>query len=265
MNILPDVTLAVARYSLPRRYLFTSPYLENSRKLIIIRWYILRILFRNAQTNMPRNKLKKYAEIEAFPNVTHNPDTLRGVWNKTFFRNDNPITLELGCGVGVLILELARRYPERNFIGIDNKRARVWTGARAALDEGLQNVAFITDRIEMIAEYFDPGEVSEIWIAFPDPYPKRSRQKRRLISPRLLNEYRKIIAPDCIFHLKTDDDVLFEYTCEILKDENAVIHQTSAHTQDDPSVPDDARIQTVFEKRHLEANKTIKYVRFALV
>ena len=213
---------------------------------------------------MPRNKLKKFREINTFPNVVYRPDSLAGTWSIAFFNNGAPLTLELGCGTGIMMLELARRNPGRNYIGIDNKRARVWWGAQYALSEGIANAAFITTRIESLGDYFGPGEVGEIWITFPDPYPKPSKSNKRLISPELIGVYRNFITPDCIFHFKTDDDALFDYTLRTIEGENASIHRISADTHNDPGIGDDVKIKTVYEERHLEEGKTIKYVCFSL-
>ncbi len=213
---------------------------------------------------MPRNKLKKFAEIETYPNVVYYPDSLAGNWSRTFFRNDNPVTLELGCGAGLLTLELARRHRNRNYIGIDNKRARIWQGATQALTDKLHNACFITTRIELLSAYFGVNEIDEIWIAFPDPYPKPSKSNKRLISPEMLSIYRTFISPGCIFHVKTDDDALFDFSLESIERENAVIHQLSGNIHEEAGIPEDVRIRTVYEERHLKEGKTIKYVRFTI-
>ncbi len=213
---------------------------------------------------MPRNKLKKFAEIDKFPNVIYRSDSIAGNWSNTFFKNNNPVTLELGCGAGVMTLELASRYPNRNYIGVDNKRARVWYGARSALDREFTNVAFITTRIELLGEYFGPDEVGEIWIPFPDPYPKPSKSNKRLISPEMLGIYRNFITSDCVFHLKTDDQRLFDFSVNTIENEKATIQLISKNTHDDPAVEDDVKIKTVYEERHLQEGKAIQYVRFTL-
>lgn len=213
---------------------------------------------------MPRNKLKKYREIDAFPNVVYRPNAVAGRWGADIFNNNGPIALELGCGAGKTTLELARRHPSRNYIGIDNKRARVWWGARNALEQELKNVAFITARIETIGDYFVRDEIKEVWITFPDPYPKPSKSNKRLLSPEFIKIYRKFTTPDCLFHFKTDDDALFEYTLKTLEKDNAVIHRISRNTHEDPDIEEDVKIQTVYEERHLGEGKTIKYVCFSL-
>jgi tRNA (guanine-N7-)-methyltransferase len=213
---------------------------------------------------MPRNKLKKFAEIDTFQNVIYRPYSLAGNWNRTFFMNDNPITLELGCGTGIMTLELARRHADRNYIGVDNKRARVWYGAHNALEMKLTNIAFITTRVELLGNYFGHGEIGEIWITFPDPYPKPSKSNKRLISPEMVTIYRKFIKPDCIFHLKTDDKRLFDFSINTITDSGGTVHLVSEHTHDDPAVDDDVRIQTVYEKRHLDEGRAIRYVRFTV-
>ena len=156
---------------------------------------------------MGKNKLKKFGEMETFFNVFQYPYSrlkaegfaLRGKWNSEFFKNDNPIVLELGCGKGEYAVGLAKKYPDRNFIGVDIKGARMWTGARQSVDEGMTNVAFLRTNIELINEFFAPDEVAEIWITFPDPQMKKVN--KRLTSVRFQNLYRQILRPDGFIHL----------------------------------------------------------------
>lgn len=226
-----------------------------------------------------RNKLQKFAELLTFPNVYENFDPkdpkligaggaqvdLKGKWAPLHFQNDHPITLELACGRGEYTLDLARQYPERNFIGVDVKGARIWKGARTALEEGLDNAAFLRTRIEQVALFFAPGEVREIWITFPDPFLKKSKANRRLTAPRLLDQYRKVLRDGGLVHLKTDEPVLYEFTLEVLKGYPAA--ELLEHSEDiyagELPIPELAT-QTYYERMHLEAGKRIKYVRFRL-
>lgn len=226
-----------------------------------------------------RNKLEKFAELLTFPNVyecfdpTHprliglhgQEADLRGRWAGRHFQNDRPVVLELACGRGEYTLGLARRYPERNFIGVDIKGARIWKGARIALQEELKNAAFLRTRIEQIAAFFACGEISEIWITFPDPFLRSSKANRRLTSPRFLAEYRKILRPDGLIHLKTDEPNLYEYTLEVLSGtERAAIlyHDDDIYGQALPAP--ELEIKTYYERMHLQAGKTIKYIQFRL-
>ena len=224
-----------------------------------------------------RNKLQKFAELLAFPNVYENfgaellsgsngvMTDLRGQWAVRHFKNENPITLELACGRGEYTLGLARQYPNRNFIGVDVKGARIWKGAYTALQENLRNVAFLRTRIEQIARFFAPAEVSEIWITFPDPFLRPSKINRRLTSPFFLNEYRKILRLGGIVHLKTDEPNLYEFTLETLAaDPKAVLLYHSADIYAAPPPFEELTLKTYYEKIHLEEGKTIKYIRFRI-
>lgn len=226
-----------------------------------------------------RNKLQKFAELLTFPNVYENFDSrlpqltgadgeiidLKGKWATQHFQNSQPITLELACGRGEYALSLARMYPERNFIGVDVKGARIWKGASIALEEGLKNVAFLRTRIELIAYFFDLKEISEIWITFPDPFLGNSKANRRLTSPHFLDLYRKILQPDGIVHLKTDEPNLYEFTMETLAaDAKATVlyHDDDIYAKALP-FPELA-FKTYYERMHLTDGKTIKYVRFKI-
>ncbi|RMD91677.1 MAG: tRNA (guanosine(46)-N7)-methyltransferase TrmB, partial [Calditrichaeota bacterium] len=181
---------------------------------------------------MSKNKLAKFAELETFSNVFQNFTPLqpaltscgrkvdfKGRWSEDYFANSQPLVLELACGKGDYSVNLARQYPEKNFIGVDVKGNRLWTGAKNAMDEELSNVAFVRTRIEQLDLFFGPNEVSEIWITFPDPFPRKSRALKRLTSPRFLNIYRKVCKPGAQIHLKTDAVNLFDYTLEVLEEE----------------------------------------------
>ena len=172
---------------------------------------------------MGKNKLKKFDDLQGYPHVFQYPFALlqekgfemRGKWGETFFKNNNPIVLELGCGKGEYAVGLARRFPQKNFIGIDIKGARMWSGAKQALEEGIKNVAFLRTHIELIDRFFAPGEVSEIWITFPDPQMKKVR--KRLTSTRFMELYQQILTPDGLIHLKSDSPFMYTYTCEMVK------------------------------------------------
>ena len=167
---------------------------------------------------MGKGKLKKFADMAAYPNVIEHPYSviddvefpLQGNWKRDFFKNNNPIVLELGCGRGEYTVALARRFPDKNFIGVDIKGARMWTGATDAMESGLTNVGFLRTNIEIIDRLFAAGEVSEIWLTFPDPQMKK--YTKRLTSSLFLARYRNILADDAVVHLKTDSNFMFTYT-----------------------------------------------------
>lgn len=170
---------------------------------------------------MPQNKLQRFADIKTFPNVfeflfheRENDFKLKGRWNQEYFRNNHPIVLELGCGKGEYTVGLSERYPEKNFIGIDIKGNRIWRGAKTLLERKISNACFLRTEIEFIEKCFDPGEVSEIWITFPDPQPNKER--KRLTHPIFLNRYKNILKPGGILHLKTDSQELHEFTLEMI-------------------------------------------------
>ena len=226
-----------------------------------------------------RNKLQKFAEILTFSNVYENFDNypprltgkggvdvdLKGQWREKHFKNDNPITLELACGRGEYTVALAERYPDRNFIGVDIKGARIWKGARIALEKGLSNAAFLRTRIELIAAFFEPGEIDEIWITFPDPFLRKGKSNRRLTAPKFLDHYRKILKQDGLMHLKTDEGVLSEFTLEVLEaDEKAKILYQDTDIYAQPLPMEELEVKTYYENMHLEKGKTIKYIRFTI-
>ena len=161
--------------------------------------------------------------VPGFDEVFRADFRLKGRWADEVFGNRHPLVLELGCGKGEYTVALARKYPAKNFIGVDIKGARMWVGATDALQNNLTNVAFLRTRIEFIRSCFAPGEVSEIWLTFPDPQPQQSRENKRLTSPRFLQSYREIMQPEGIVHLKTDSQSLFEYTCEVVESNNLQI------------------------------------------
>jgi tRNA (guanine-N7-)-methyltransferase len=219
-----------------------------------------------------KNKLQRFAEMATYKHVIQptlqevlNKDySLKGNWNSQFFGNNNPIVLELGCGKGEYTVGLSKRFPEKNFIGIDIKGARIWRGAKTAVEENLTNVGFLRTRIEHILSFFAPNEISEIWITFPDPQEKRIRAKKRLTSSRFLPMYQQFLKPDGIIHLKTDNHILYDYTYRLcLHNEIDIIKSTSNlyETETDVNL---LSIQTFYESQYLAKGVPIKYIQFTL-
>ncbi len=213
---------------------------------------------------MPKKKLKRFAEMATFPNVIQMDSTLYGRWARDFFHNDNPITLELACGKGEYALALALRHPNRNFVGVDLKGARLWSGAKKALQDGISNVAFLRFPIERLSEVFAHGEVAEIWITFPDPYPRRGKAKKRLTAPRFIDLYHQILVDGGLVHFKTDAADLFDFTEETLKEQGIPIVEIHRDIYRNRVDNDLLYIQTTYEKRHLEDGRTINYLCFKL-
>jgi len=209
-----------------------------------------------------RRKTEKIAEIKTLPNVFENPAENKGKWHEVF-GNNNPITVEIGCGKGAYTLNLARKFPDANFIGVDIKGPRIWTGAKAAMAEKLNNAVFARMQVEFLNEAFAPGEVSEIWVPFPDPYPKISKAKRRLISPRFLAQYKQVLAPNGIMHFKSDNDGLYEYGMETLPENKEIeVLAFTGNLYESPFLNELTSIKTAYEMRFLAEGKTIKYIKF---
>ncbi len=220
-----------------------------------------------------KNKLKRFKENETFTNVfqptreevTSGFFSLRGKWNKDFFKNNNPLVLELGCGKGEYSVGLASKFPDKNFIGIDIKGARFWRGAKTAVDDGLTNVAFVRTQIELIDYIFAENEVDEIWITFPDPQIKYKRTKHRLTNPLFLQLYKKILNSDGIINLKTDSEFMHGYTLGLLQGEGHEILYANHNVYTNEGSPEEVTdIQTFYEKQYLEINKPITYIRFKI-
>lgn len=223
---------------------------------------------------MGKNKLRKFAEMETFPNVfqctatdtrdTSQPYFMAGKWNKDFFHNQAPITLELGCGRGEYTVGLGDTEPDRNFIGIDIKGARIWAGAKQAFENNMPNVAFLRTNIEFLPRFFAENEVDEIWITFPDPQMKKA--SKRLTSTFFLNRYRRILKDGGIVHLKTDSPFLFTYTSELVKlNKLEVICQTdNLYAESSMKNNTATAIQTHYERQWIERGMTIKYLSFRL-
>lgn len=223
---------------------------------------------------MGKNKLKRFSENKTFGNVFQPTRAemiegfeIKGKWHQEFFKNNNPIVLELGCGKGEYSVSLAEKYPDKNFIGIDIKGARFWRGAKTAIESGMNNVAFVRTQIELIDYAFAENEVSEIWITFPDPQIKFRRTKHRLTHPDLLRKYHHVLNKDGIVHLKTDSEFLHGYTHGIIQMEghDVLISSHNVYHPDNKELPEEiTSIQTFYEQKFLEVNKNITYIRFSL-
>lgn len=217
---------------------------------------------------MAKNKLQKFADMATYKHVFQYPFAvlreqgfdMRGKWNEVFFHNNNPIVLELGCGKGEYAVGLARRYPDKNFIGVDIKGARMWTGASEALNDGIENVAFLRTNIELITHFFAEGEVSEIWITFPDPQMKKTR--KRLTSTRMIELYREILAPNGIIHLKSDSPFLYTYTRAMVQENRFPVLVDTDDLYNSGIDDDILGIKTFYEQQWLERGKSIKYIKF---
>ena len=220
-----------------------------------------------------KNKLKRFKENETFSNLFQpSRETLltdqfkmKGRWQADYFKNNNPIVLELGCGKGEYTLALSERYPDKNFIGIDIKGARIWRGAKTAIQEQRRNIAFIRMQIELIENAFASGEVSEIWITFPDPQIKYKRMKHRLTNPKFLKRYKHILKENGLIHLKTDSEFLHGYTIGLLQGLGHEIlmahHDIYVNTEAPKEV---VEVQTYYEKQFLQKGKSITYLKFRL-
>ena len=217
-----------------------------------------------------KNKLARWAEMAGMAFVVQPPfeevfgrdHSLKGRWGTDFFGNGHPLVLELGCGKGEYTVGLARRSPEKNFLGIDIKGARMWRGAVTARDEGLKNVGFLRTRIELLDSFFAGGEVSEIWITFPDPQPTKRRARKRLTHPRFLEMYRRILRPGGVIHLKTDNRPLYEYTLRVVQLNGFPVEEHTPDLYAGKREDVAAAIQTFYEQQFLEEGKKICYLRF---
>jgi tRNA (guanine-N7-)-methyltransferase len=210
-----------------------------------------------------KDKLKRFIEIATFTNVFEMEPVHKGFWGANYFKNDHPIVLELGCGRGEYTVNLAEKYPNKNFIGIDIKGARIWRGAKTAIENNLQNVAFLRIEIENILDHFSVAEISEIWITFPDPQPQISRVRKRLTSDRFLAYYQSILKPNGIVHLKTDSDALFDYTKILIQEKAIQVQAATTDLYQDEMLDDLLQIQTTYEKKYLAVGKSINYLKFS--
>lgn len=232
-----------------------------------------------------KQKLFRFEQLKSFPNVLE-PELhqvlkkkqefdlvkhpMRGKWKKDFFRNDYPIVLELACGRGEYAVGMGQKFKNKNFLGVDIKGARLWKGAKTALDQNLTNVGFLRTRIDFIEAFFEPGEVDEIWITFPDPQPQKNRARKRLTNKMFIERYARFLKPGGIVHLKTDSDFFFDYTMEQIEEHN---YELVSCTYDlygelvenlDADTRDILEIKTYYEKLFTERGHVIKYCKFKI-
>ncbi len=219
---------------------------------------------------MGKNKLKKFDEIKAFEHVVQAPFSaienddfhLKGTWKQQFFRNNNPLIVELGCGKGEYTVELAEKYPDNNYLGVDIKGARLWNGAKIAKEKQLSNVGFLRTNIEIITQFFASGEVDEIWLTFPDP--QMNKFRRRLTSSVFLNRYRQFLSKEGIIHLKTDSNFQYRYTSALVHFNRLPVVAETDDLYHSDILDDTLQIKTFYEKQWLERGISIKYIAFRL-
>jgi tRNA (guanine-N7-)-methyltransferase len=217
-----------------------------------------------------KGKLAKFREMETFEHVVQAPFGqiqksdfyLKGNWASSFFKNNNPIILELGCGKGEYTVEMAEKFPEKNFLGVDIKGARIWKGAKLSAEKYLKNVGFIRTNIEIIAQFFAPGEVDEIWLTFPDPQMKKTNN--RLTSTGFISRYKEFLSESGVIHLKTDSNFQYLYTCAVVEQNNFEILTKSDNLYNSDLLNDILSIKTFYEKQWLGRGITIKYIAFRI-
>ena len=212
---------------------------------------------------MAQKKLVRFAEVATFPNVLQYPLDMQGKWH-SFFQNENPITLELACGKGEYAVGMGRLYSHRNFLGIDLKGNRIWVGAKKALNEGLKNVGFVRSHIDKIENYFAPGEVSEIWITFPDPQLRVSKARKRLTHPQFLRVYQSILKPGGYIHLKTDSPDLYDFTKLVAAMYGLTIVEDMEDAYSNPEISEELKIKTYYESLDIAQSNRVHYLKFTL-
>ncbi len=213
---------------------------------------------------MARKKLKKFAELETFSNFFRYFNIGKGGgWIREYFGNDRPVTLELCCGKGDLSLELARIFPERNVVGIDRKGDRLWSGASRAAELNITNVAFLQTDIEILGDLIDEQQAEEIWITFPDPLPKRKQSKHRILGPKFLRIFRRLLRPGGLVHLKTDAGDFLDSTLESLGNEKVDIRIIKRDIYSESLADPLLEIKTDFERKHLAKGRMIHYLAFS--
>lgn len=212
---------------------------------------------------MGQKKLVRFAELETFSNVLQYPSSMPGAWHQ-FFENSHPIVLELACGKGEYALGLAEIYPNKNFIGVDQKGNRLWVGAKKAIAHQLKNVAFLRIQIDRITEFFGKEEVDEIWITFPDPQLRISKAKKRLTHPKFLRLYQQILAPGGKIHLKTDSPDLYRFTKKVIDMYGCNLHQDYGDLYAEPGIAPELRIKTHYEGLDIAGSNKIHYLCFSL-
>jgi tRNA (guanine-N7-)-methyltransferase len=212
---------------------------------------------------MGQKKLIRFAELTTFSNVLQYPKDMAGKWNG-FFKNNNQLTLELACGKGEYAIGLAQLYPQRNFIGIDLKGNRIWVGAKKAIQNKLNNVAFLRTKIDQVADYFLKNEVAEIWITFPDPQLRMSKAKKRLTHPKFLRLYKQFLTPDGLIHLKTDSPDLYRFTKTVIEMYGCVVHTDFDDVFKQELVSEELNIKTHYESLDIAGSNRIHYLCFSL-
>ena len=212
---------------------------------------------------MGQKKLLRFAQIKTFSNVLEYPSNMPGKW-KEQFKNEQPIVLELACGRGEYTVGLSKLFPEQNFIGVDIKGNRMYLGAKAAIDQTLNNAAFLRTQIEMIADYFESGEVQEIWITFPDPQLRTSKAKKRLTHPRFLRLYQRILAPEGIIHLKTDSPALYQFTLTVINAYGLTLMAQNEDVYKEKNIDPRLLIKTHYEGLDIAQSNKIFYLSFTL-
>lgn len=212
---------------------------------------------------MGQKKLIRFAELETFSNVLQYPVSMQGTWNE-FFRNQHPIVLELACGKGEYTIGLAQLYPNKNFIGIDQKGNRLWVGSKKATQHLLNNVGFLRIQIERITEFFCTEEVDEIWITFPDPQLRVSKSKKRLTHPKFLRLYYQVLKPHGKIHLKTDSPELYLFTKKVIGMYGCTVHKDFDDVYAAPGIPSELRIRTYYESLDIANSKKVHYLCFSL-
>lgn len=219
---------------------------------------------RTKYQKMGKDKLRKFAEVATFDNVVQLDagKAYKGTWAEKFFKNQQPIILELACGKGEYTVNLAKLFPEKNFIGIDYKGNRIWRGAKTAIEDGISNVGFLRIQIETILEHFAEGEIDEIWITFPDPQPQDSREKKRLTHPKFLERYQLLLKEGGIMHLKTDNDGFYAYTLEQIAALKLEKVKETTDLYQSTLVDEVLSIKTYYERKYLATSKNINYVQW---
>jgi tRNA (guanine-N7-)-methyltransferase len=220
---------------------------------------------------MGKDKLKRFEENKNFTNLIQpelnwplSDHEWKGHWKKNYFKNQHPVILELGCGRGEYTVNLARIFPEKNFIGIDWKGARLWRGAKTAFEEKMENVAFLRIQIQNISSFFGEGEVDGIWITFPDPQLTKPGERKRLTGPRFLDTFRKFMVKDGIINLKTDSKPYFDYSLEIINEQGLEVICQTDDVYASPFVDEVLSIQTAYEKMWLKEGAKICYIKYKL-
>jgi tRNA (guanine-N7-)-methyltransferase len=212
---------------------------------------------------MGQKKLIRFEELKILPNVLQYPEGMAGKWN-AFWKNNNPVVLELACGKGEYAVGLGKLYPEKNFIGIDLKGNRIWAGAKKALQQNLKNVAFLRTQIDQVSSYFATHEVEAIWITFPDPQLRKSKAKKRLTHPKFLRVYQKFLVPRGLIHVKTDSPNLYEFTKLVIELFNCILHTDYDDTYKEANITEDLQIKTYYESLDIAGSNRIHYLCFSL-